>query len=194
MLSPRTPFWAKQFSSCTLGSIFNKYDITFHCFADEMQIYLPFRTDKCAKPMSQSLNCLEDIKQRTSMNLFTLNDSNTEILLFGDPKLWNSIVSPFGHCSDFIKPCVKHLGVFIDGSFKFHTEVSAEVQSGLYHHRLLAKVKPYLPKKVMDYHVIHLFVSCRLDYCNSLYLGLEPFLPASSSDVSDCSGTLVDSY
>ncbi len=37
---------------------------------------------------------------------------------------------------------------------------------------LLAKVKPYLPRKEFE-SVIHAFITSRLDYCNSLYVGLD---------------------
>ncbi len=36
----------------------------------------------------------------------------------------------------------------------------------------MAKVKPFLPRKEFE-SVIHAFISSRLDYCNTLYVGLD---------------------
>lgn len=84
----------------------------------------------------------------------------------------NHIDSTLGPLSSYCKTHVKNLGVYIDGSFKLNKQVSAVVQSCFFQLRQLAKVKPYLPANVFE-HVIHLFLACRLDYCNSLYFSLN---------------------
>ncbi len=43
-----------------LGSIFKKHNISFHCYADDTQIYLPLESDK--RGMDNLLACLADVK------------------------------------------------------------------------------------------------------------------------------------
>lgn len=46
------------------------------------------------------------------------------------------------------------------------------VKSCFYQLRLLAKVKPFLSVKNLET-ALHAFVTSRLDYCNSLYIGIS---------------------
>ena len=50
--------------------------------------------------------------------------------------------------------------------------ISSVVKTSFFQLRLLAKVKPYLPRQQLEI-AIHAFISTRLDYCNSLYTGLD---------------------
>ena len=50
------------------------------------------------------------------------------------------------------------------------------VKASFFHLRLLAKVKPYLRPWLDQLNlekVIHAFITSRLDYCNSLYVGID---------------------
>lgn len=80
--------------------------------------------------------------------------------------------SLLGTFSTFNKATVISFGVYIDGSLKLSRQVSAVVKSGFCHLTVLAKVEPRLAANTFD-HVINLFVTCRLDYCNAMYIGLE---------------------
>uniref|UniRef100_A0A3B4FFR0 Reverse transcriptase domain-containing protein n=1 Tax=Pundamilia nyererei TaxID=303518 RepID=A0A3B4FFR0_9CICH len=150
-----------------LGSIFSKYSISFHCFADDLQIYLPLKSGSDQPQLL--LRCLDDVKQWLSLNFLQLNENKTEVVIFGN---FNHIDSTLGTLSSYCKTHVKNLGVYIDGSFKLNKQVSAVVQSCFFQLRQLARIKPYLPADVFE-RIIHLFLTCRLDYCNSLYYGLD---------------------
>ncbi|XDV35971.1 hypothetical protein PO909_005829 [Leuciscus waleckii] len=69
-----------------LGSIFRKYGISFHFFADDTQIYLPM--SKNLKSSLDSLKvCLQEVKTWLSNNFLHLNESKTELVWFGGPAL-----------------------------------------------------------------------------------------------------------
>ncbi len=61
---------------------------------------------------------------------------------------------------------------FFDGSLKFDKQISSVVKTSFFHLRVLAKVKQFIYFKDFE-KVIHAFVSTRLDYCNSLYMGIN---------------------
>ncbi len=65
-----------------LGSIFNKFGISYHSYADDMQLYLPFKAGNNAAENSL-LNCLEEAKCWMNSNFLMLNDKKNEIVLFG---------------------------------------------------------------------------------------------------------------
>lgn len=65
-----------------LGSIFRKHNVSFHCYADDMQIYLPLITEK--KHVLNSLSaCLDDVKSWLSKKFLFLNSDKSEVIVFG---------------------------------------------------------------------------------------------------------------
>ncbi len=76
-----------------------------------------------------------------------------------------------------------------DPALKFDKRINSVVKSAfLFQLRMIAKIKYFLSFKDLET-VIRAFISTRLDYCNSLYLGitqscLSPKQPASTSERS----------
>ena len=62
-----------------------------------------------------------------------------------------------------------------DSNFKFDKQISLVVKNSFFHLKILSKVKGYLSRKDLET-VIHAFINSRLDYCNSLYVGLDQSL------------------
>ncbi len=63
-----------------LGSIFRKHGVSFHCYADDTQIYLPLESNN--KGLDALLACLADVKAWMSLNFLHLNEGKTEIIVF----------------------------------------------------------------------------------------------------------------
>ncbi len=107
-------------------------------------------------------------------NFLTLNEDKTEVILFGpsDALSFNAYNLDLGYFAQWITPCVKNLGVLLDSSLKFDKQINNVVRSCFFHLRHLAKVKNLLSTQSFE-KVIHAFVTSRLDYCNSLYYGIN---------------------
>ncbi len=150
-----------------LGSISKKHDISLHCFVDDIQIYLPLKQNN-SESLNPLINCLEDIKTWMQLNFLNLNESKTEIVVFGQDLNKINELCPLT-CSN--RPSAKSLGVILDSSFKFDIQISSVVKTSFFQLRLLARIKPYLTSKDFEC-IIHAFITTRLDYCNSLYVGL----------------------
>ena len=153
-----------------LGSIFRKHGITFHCFADDVQVYLPVKATS-KESFHTVFNCMADIKTWMDLNFLKLNENKTEIILFGHPDLVQVLASSLGPLAPYISSQARNLGVIIDGAFKLDKQISSVVKASFFQLRLLAKVKPYLRRADLE-KVMHAFISSRLDYCNSLYVGI----------------------
>ncbi len=55
-----------------LGTILRKHGVSFHCYADDTQIYLPLQKDN-GSGLSLLLNCLTDIKDWMALNFLKFN-------------------------------------------------------------------------------------------------------------------------
>ncbi len=76
-----------------LGNIIRKYGISFHCYADDTQLYISTKPDETSK-LSKLTECVKNIKDWMTNNFLLLNSDKTEILLIG-PK--NSTQNLFNH-------------------------------------------------------------------------------------------------
>ncbi len=101
-----------------LGQIIQKYDISFHCYTDDTQLYLPLNPNDQSK-ITNIFNCINEIKSWMTENFLQLNEDKSEIILFGPPDNINLISSSLRNLSTLIKPHVKNLGVTFDSELKF---------------------------------------------------------------------------
>uniref|UniRef100_A0A669DR24 Reverse transcriptase domain-containing protein n=1 Tax=Oreochromis niloticus TaxID=8128 RepID=A0A669DR24_ORENI len=157
-----------------LGTILRRHGISFHCYADDCQIYLPLK-QKEAFSIKPLLACLEDIKSWMSLNFLRCNSSKTEVILFGPSGPCEPPAIDLGPLAEYFKSVVTNLGFKMDSDFKLDSQIRATVKSSFYHLRRLAKIRPILSRPHLET-VIHAFISCRLDYCNALYCGVSQHL------------------
>ncbi len=62
-----------------LGSIFRKHGLSFHCYADDTQIYLPLK--QSSNGPETLMSSLSDVKAWLSLHFLNFNGS--EIIVFG---------------------------------------------------------------------------------------------------------------
>ncbi len=98
-----------------LGSIFEKYNILYHRYADDMQFYLPVSLDSACS-LNNLFNCLNDIKCWMARNFLQLNEKKTEVIMCGIPSSVTNLNNALGHLTANLHNEVKNLGVFLDAS------------------------------------------------------------------------------
>ena len=159
-----------------LGHIIRNFDVSFHFYADDTQIYFAIDPPDSVKtsetsPVSPLLSCLHAIKSWMSNNYLMLNNSKTETIVFG-PKSRregiNQLLTGEGiQCTQE----VRNLGVLFDADLKFTKHFSNITKTAIYQIRNIAKIRSFISFNTAET-LIHAFVTNHLDYCNSLFSGL----------------------
>lgn len=152
-----------------LGSIFKNYNTSFHCFADDVQIYLTLKSN--SPPSVQVLlDCLKVVKSWMEVNFHNLEKKNeTEIILFWRKSPSEDYISAIGSLASYCHPSAKNLGMIFDEDFRFDKKIRSVVKMSFSQLRLLPKVKAYPPTHDFE-RVIHAFITLQLDYCNFFIL------------------------
>ncbi len=63
-----------------LGNIIRKHGVSFHCYADDTQLYISSRPCETHQ-IEKLLECIVDIKNWTTNNFLLLNSEKTEVLM-----------------------------------------------------------------------------------------------------------------
>ena len=158
-----------------LGSILRKHGISFHCYADDSQIYVPLKK-KDALSVKPLLLCLEDIKAWMSLNFLKCNENKTEVMVFGPSGSCEAPPVDLGPLAHYRKPTLTNLGFKMDSDFKLDRQIGSVVKSSFFYLRQLAKVKPFLAHKHFEV-VIH---ALHLGWITAMHFILELASPPSN--------------
>ena len=65
-----------------LSNIFNTYDISYHLYADDSQLYKGSQLNDLCRIKEQNEQCIEDVKIWMDSNKLKLNNDKTELIIF----------------------------------------------------------------------------------------------------------------
>ncbi len=103
-----------------LGNIIRKYGISFHCYADDTQLYISTRPDETSK-LSKLTECVKNVKDWMTNHFLLLNSDKTEILLTGPNNSTQNLLDynlQLDGCP-VTSSTVKNLGVILDSNLSF---------------------------------------------------------------------------
>ena len=142
-------------------------------YADDAQIYLSLSPSNTAEPILLLESCLSDLNVWFSENKLVCNPSKTNIIYFSP----RSRISPVNFSIKF-GPSVLHpvdnvlnLGVIWDKHMSLKPHINKICKTASLSLYRLGALRAYLDIFTLE-RLVHAFISCRLDYCNALFVGL----------------------
>jgi len=165
-----------------LQKIAAKYGLDIQLYADDSQLYISFqpsRPTELADVKDRTNKCLAEIKSWMVKNFMKLNESKTELLVLGKPRVLREfgleIEIQFGNMTITPTDCKgdswKSLGVKFDESLRMERQISSVKQKCSWTMMNLRTIGRYLDESVKIMMVKQLVIS-KLDYCNCLYMNL----------------------
>ncbi len=147
------------------------HGFSYHCSADDTQLYLSFRPDDPTVAACIS-GCLADISAWMKEHHLQLNLAKTELLVFpATPTLQHDFTIQLGSSTITPSSLVRNLGVIFDEQLTFTDHIAKTAWSCRFALHNFRKIRPFLTKHAAQLLVQALVIS-QLDYCNALLAGL----------------------
>ena len=146
-----------------LSRVISRHGISFHCYADDTQLYIKTNPTPSAAPSTLS-TCLEEIKVWMAANFLQLNGSKTEAILVGTPHQTrsSSIVNiNFSGHDIHLSSLVTNLVVRMD-PLTFVAHIQHLCKTSFFLLRNIAKLRPILTLPDSE-KLVHAIVSSSLD-------------------------------
>ena len=159
-----------------VGSVISDYNIAYHQYADDLQLYTSISTSTTSNGLSVLTECVNAVTRWHLENGLLLNPTKTEALVTGSRHQLSKFdrstgISVDGSVVQFNKS-IRVLGVTVDELLSFDDHVSAVVQSCNYHIRSLRHIRRLIDRDTANT-LACAIVNSRLDYCNALLYGVS---------------------
>ncbi len=180
--------------SMPVGHICRRHGFSYHCYADDSQVYMVIKPrDNWTNYFQRLETCLEEISNWMSNNLLKLNQDKTEMIVFTSKHQSKNIPTlklTVGESVIESSTSVRSLGVQFDQHLTMEKQVASIVKSCFYHLSNIGRIRRYISEGACKTLVNSLVIS-RLDYANSLLYGINKDLMDKLQRVQNTAARLV---
>ena len=178
-----------------LSDIVKKFNLSYHFYADDSQLYLSFQPTIPGDrdlAVSNIERCVHEIDHWMLVNRLKLNKDKTELLVISAKHLPRPILQEISVVNETIRSSQKarNIGVIFDHHFRFNEHIASICKSSFYHLRNISNIRKYLSSTTTEI-LVHAFVSSKLDHCNSLLYGLPNCLIKKLQHVQNAAARLI---
>ena len=173
--------------------LFAKHSASGHLYADDVQAFVHGPSSH-QLALSQSIESLSaDLNCWMSSNRLSLNSSKTQLIWLGTRQQlikldYDLLAKQFPQFT--FSTNVRNLGVTLDSTLSFSAHISNLSRSSFYHLRRLRAIRRSVPSPIFS-SMVHAFVCSRIDYCNSLLMGLPKLRLAPLQSVLNAAARLI---
>lgn len=155
----------------SLGPIIRSHGFSYHCYADDTQLFLSFPPEDTTVSARIS-DCLADISTWMKNHHLQLNLAKTELIVFPAKQvIHHNININIDSLSLVPSKTARNLWVIIDDQLTLTAHIASVSRSCRFALYNIRKIRPYLTQYATQL-LVQTLVSSRLDYCNALLKGL----------------------
>ncbi|KPJ06072.1 putative RNA-directed DNA polymerase from transposon BS [Papilio machaon] len=144
----------------------------YHLYADDLQIYVSFRSGEWASAVRSLNEDLDRIQRWSENNCLVLNPSKTKYMIFGSQYQINNIPPDCQVTlgSEVVERVyeAKNLGLLLEPSLRYEKHISGVVRSCFYRLKVLYKVRRYLSER-LRIQLVEALVLSKLNYSDAVY-------------------------
>ncbi len=155
----------------SLGSVIQKHGFSYHCYADDTQLYLSFHPDDLTIAARISA-CQADISCWMMDYHLQLNLAKTELLVVSaNPSFHHNFTFQLGSSNITPSKTARNILVVIDDKLNFSDHITKSARSYRFALYNIKKIRPFLSEHATQL-LVQALVLSRLEYCNALLAGL----------------------
>ncbi|GFS23555.1 reverse transcriptase-like protein [Elysia marginata] len=165
------------FYTAPLSDIIKVHGMAFYLCADGTQLYISAKPGEELSTKSSMHTCCESVRKWIKQNKLKLNDSKTEVIYFYANHLENQFdfrTFKIGESEINVinEGAVRNLGAYMNSDMSMTTRITKTCRSIHFHLRKIGKIRKFLYNDTSKI-LVHSLILNKLDYCNSLLLGLS---------------------
>ena len=157
-----------------LSDVIMAHACDFHKYADDTQLSKSSSVENFNVAETALQSCMSDVLLWMTSNKLMLNTGKTEVMPVGTPSRISQIdshsISIDGNSLQFLNS-VKYLGVRIDQTLSMQEQIGSICRTCFLELRRIASIRPFLTQTSCA-KLVNALITSRLDFCNSVLIGL----------------------